>query len=231
MFKLKQWFERLARQWKTSRATRKMPEGPPTQQAEYVPLPEHYPVFPPPAPRNILRAPEEYWATITARRYAAPQGVFADSPTYALYRLYEFIVLDKVFDYRNVLEAFWRQPQWTVRDIPDPTDGDNPARYAFLAGCTFLLVRSFNQRVKLGLQRGMRSLITPEEAEALKAVPDHLRPYEHVPSWAVDVPPLATTLVIPTHDGEVLVDKDDKRADPDFLAKNILLWTPHIFFT
>jgi hypothetical protein len=167
---------------------------------------------------------------ISARRYAAPRGVFVDSPTYALYRLYEFIVLDKVFDYRNALEAFWRKQQWAVRDIPDPED-DNPARYAFLAGCTYLLARSFNQRVKLGLQRGMPSLITPEEAEALRNVPDHLRRYESVPDWAANVPPLTTTLVIPTHDGEVLQGKDDKRADPDFLTKNILLWTPHIYFT
>lgn len=77
----------------------------------------------------------------------------------------------------------------------------------------------------------MPSLITPEEAKELMEVPDHLRPYERVPEWALNAPNLATTLVIPTHDGVALLGKDDRRADPDFLAKNILLWTPHIHFT
>jgi hypothetical protein len=146
------------------------------------------------------------------------------------YRLYGFIILDKVFDYRNALEAFWRQHQWAIQAIPDPKDS-NPVRYAFLAGFTYLLARSFNQRVQIGLQRGMPSLITPEEAEEARNVPDHLRRYESVPEWAMRIPELATTLVIPTHDGVVLQSHGDKRADPDFLAKNILLWTPHIYFT
>ncbi|KAK3938005.1 hypothetical protein QBC46DRAFT_391138 [Diplogelasinospora grovesii] len=200
------------------------------QEVYEVPSPEDFPVFPPSSPQAILQAPSEYWAKVAARKYRAPRGVFEDSSLYALWRLYEFIVLDKVFDYRNALEAFWREPQWTVQDIPDPKD-DDPARYAVLAGCTYLLARSFNQRVKLGLKRGMRSLLTPEEAEELKNIPDHLRRYESVPEWAIKVPALATTLVIPTHDGEVLQIQDDTRVDPDFLAKNILLWTPHIYFT
>ena len=222
--------------WSTLLKGRRRPQANPQNtvpekgQDEYVPSPEGYPAFPPPPPKVILQAPSEYWAKVSARKFAAPQGVFEDSSLYALYRLYEFIVLDKVLDYRNALEAFWRQHQWAVHDIPDPKD-DDPERYAFLAGCTHLLVRSFNQRVKLGLQRGMSSLITPEEAEEARKVPDHLRRYESVPEWADKVPALATTLVIPTHDGEVLQSDSDERADPDFLAKNILLWTPHIYFT
>jgi hypothetical protein len=199
----------------------------------YVPSPQEYPTFPPPPPQAILQAPTEYWTKVSARKFAAPRGVFEDSSLYALYRLYEFIILDKVFDYRNALEAFWRQHQWAIQAIPDPKDS-NPVRYAFLAGCTYLLARSFNQRVQIGLQRGMPSLITPEEAEEAEEarnVPDHLRRYGSVPEWAMRVPELATTLVIPTHDGVVLQSHGDKRADPDFLAKNILLWTPHIYFT
>ncbi len=85
--------------------------------------------------------------------------------------------------------------------------------------------------MKLGLCRDRPSLITPEEAEEARNVPDNLRQYETVPEWARKAPALANMLVIPTDTGEVLEGKHDKRADPDFLAKNILLWTPHIHFT
>src|SRR5271170_2873502 len=51
------------------------------------------------------------------------------------------------------------------------------------------------------------------------------------PQWAEKVPSLAETLSMLTHDGVTLNGKDGERADRDFLAKNILLWTPHIHFT
>jgi len=198
----------------------------------YRPSPEEYPTFPPPPPRAVLQNQTQYWDKITARKYGAPQGVFTDSSLFALYRLYEFILLDKVLDYRNALEAFWRHKEWAVHDIPDPDpEHAEPERYAFLAGCTYLLVRAFNQRVSIGLSRNMRSLMTAEEAEEARNVPHDLRRYEKVPGWAVAAPALVETLVIPTHEGKVLDGKDDGRADPDFLAKNILLWTPHIYFT
>ncbi|KAK2762163.1 hypothetical protein FQN54_001171 [Arachnomyces sp. PD_36] len=194
------------------------------------PAAEEFPTFPPPSPQDILRDPEGYWATVNARKYAAPRGVFEDSSLYVLYRLYECIVLDKVFGYRNILEQFWRQSQWPISQIPDPEDAD-PARYAFLAGVTYLMVRSFNARVSIGLTRGMRPIMMDEEIEEARNRPDSERPYEHVPTWAANVPSLAETLSIPTHDGVLLDGKEDERADPDFLAKNILLWTPHIHFT
>ncbi|KJZ73117.1 hypothetical protein HIM_07501 [Hirsutella minnesotensis 3608] len=197
---------------------------------DYIPSPAHYPVFPPLSPSAIIDDPETYWSRVQARKFAAPQGYFQDSSLFALYRLYEFIVLDRVFAYRNALEAFWRQRDWKIQDVADPCDND-AQRYAFLAGCTYLLVRSFNQRVKLGLRRDNPPLITPEEAEEARSVPQELRPWEAVPSWAQSAPPLKETLSIPTHDGEMLESAADTRADPDFLAKNILLWTPHIFFT
>lgn len=194
------------------------------------PVPEDYPTFPPPPPNQILRDPGHYWARVSARKYGAPQGVFEDSPLYALYRLYEAILLDKVFAYRNMLEWFWRQSKWPVCDIPDPQD-DDPARYAFLAGITFLMVRSYNARVAIGLVRGAPAIMTMEEAEEAKRCPEHDRPYERVPQWAEKVPPLPELLSIPTHEGLMLDGKEDTRADRDFLAKNILLWTPHIHFT
>lgn len=164
------------------------------------------------------------------RRFGAPRGVFEDTSLFALYRLYEYFLVDQVRPYRDALEAFWRVKSWAVRDIPDPEDND-PARYAFLAGCTYLIARSFNERVKLGLRRDMPSLLTTDEAEELKKIPDHLRDYEEVPAWAVKAAPVEDLLSVPTEDGITLNGKDDKRADVDFLAKNILIWTPHILFT
>jgi hypothetical protein len=182
------------------------------------------------SPRDLLRDPTKQFNKIAARKFGAPQGVYEDNPLYALYRFYEFVVLDSVTNYRNCLEAFWRQKEWPVHEIPDPQDPD-PERYAFLAGCTYLIARAFNARVELGLDRSMPSLITPEEAEELRNRPHHLRNYEKVPEWAEKVAPLGELLVVPTHEGETLAGREDERADPDFLAKGILLWTPHIFFT
>lgn len=196
----------------------------------YVPHPDDYPTFPPLPPRDLFQDPINQFNKIAARKFGGPQGEYEDKPLYALYRFYEFVVLDRVTNYRNCLEAFWRQRNWPVHEIPDPQDPD-PERYAFLAGCTYLIVRAFNARVKLGLDRSMPSLITPDEAEELRNRPHHLRNYEKVPEWAEKAAPLEEMLVVPTHEGEVLTGREDKRADPDFLRKGILLWTPHIFFT
>ncbi|KAK0744886.1 hypothetical protein B0T21DRAFT_280706 [Apiosordaria backusii] len=212
---------------------------------EYVPQASDYPTFPPPPPRQILQSTSAYYDQVKQRKFACPRGIFEDSPLYALYRLYEFFLLDDVIAYRNALEAFWRQsdPSWSISMIPDPKTADpefdssnlseleRHERYAFLAGCTYLLVRSFNARIKLGLSRQMKSLITPEEAEAAKNVPLEERNWEKVPEWAAKVPPLPELLVIPTHEGEALAGPEDERADEDFLKKGILLWTPHVHFT
>ncbi|KAH6628846.1 hypothetical protein F5144DRAFT_326844 [Chaetomium tenue] len=196
----------------------------------YIPNPDDYPTFPPLPPRDLFQDRIKQFDKIAARKFGGPQGEYEDKPLYALYRFYEFVALDSVTNYRNCLEAFWRKKNWPVHEIPDPQDPD-PERYAFLAGCTYLIVRAFNARVKLGLDRQMPSLLIPEEVEMLRNRPDHLRPYERVPEWAEKVTPLEELLIVPTHEGEVLTGKEDKRADADFLAKGILLWTPHIFFT
>ncbi|KAK2788776.1 hypothetical protein FQN52_006532 [Onygenales sp. PD_12] len=214
---------RVLKDWR-----RKQSPTPPPQDDR--PRAEEYPTFPPLSPEEIIRGRQHYSFVVSARKYAAPQGVFEDSSLYALYRLYEYFVLDEVFAYRNVLEWLWRQPQWQISEIPDPQD-ETPSRYAFLACVTYLIVRSFNARVKLGLVRGGRAIMTMEESEEAKNRPESERQYERVPLWAENVPPLTDTLTIPTLDGTMLSGKADERADPDFLAKNIVLWTPHIHFT
>jgi hypothetical protein len=229
MLSIKSWWQRLYSRMRNTASSDLSANHNKANQQPYEPVPEDYPTFPPPPPQHILQQSNAYWITVTRRKYAAPRGVFEDSSLYALYRLYEYIVLDKVFGYRNMLEWFWRQHQWRVFDIPDPQD-DEPARYAFLACITYLMVRSYNARVSIGLERGARAIMTIEETEEARNRPEQERRYEKVPPWAENVPPLSEILSVPTHDG-VTLNADDERADPDFLKKNILLWTPHIHFT
>lgn len=128
--------------------------------------------------------------------------------------------MDQVRAYRNALEAFWREKTWAVKDISNPKD-DDPACYAFLVGCTYLLARSFNERVKLGLRRDMPLLLITDEAEELKNIPDYLRSYEEVPRWAIEAAPVQDLLFVPIIDGTILDGPNDARADIDFLTKNI----------
>lgn len=189
-----------------------------------------YPVFPPPSPEDILNRRSDYIASLRARKYRVPEGVSADTPLYALYRLYEYFVIDHVTGYRNQLEYFWKQRSWAVVDIPDPKD-EEPARYAFLSCIPFLLVRSFNERIKLGLARDTPAIISPEEAEELRTRPESSKRYEELPEWTHNVPALPETLIMPSHDNIVMEGFNDPRASDQCKDKNILIWGPHIHFT
>jgi hypothetical protein len=187
-------------------------------------------VFPPAPPEELLKDPKASWAAIQSRKFDTPRGHLVDTPLFALYRLYEVIVLDRRFMYRNMLEWFWKESEWKICDIPDPKD-DNPSRYAFLAGVTCLMVRSFNDRIQLGLIRRRRGIMMEEEIEEALNRPEEQKPYERVAEWVENVPPLEHTLKIPTEDGVIIESKEDGRADKDFAKWNISLWTPHIYFT
>ena len=117
-----------------------------------------------------------------------------------------------------------------MKDIPDPKDED-PARYAFLACIPALPVRSFNERIKLGLARDTPAIISPEEAEELRTRPESSKRYGELPEWTVNVLALPETLVMPSHDNVVMEGFDDPRASDWFKSKNILIWGPHIHFT
>ena len=202
-------------------------------QCEYQEAPPalyEHPNFPPPPPQDILERRSEYLYGVRARKYLVPKGVLADTPLYALYRLYEYFVVDHVTGYRNQLEYFWKQRSWAVRDIPDPKDED-PARYAFLACIPAILIRSFNERIKLGLARDTPAIISPEEAEELRTRPESSKQYEELPEWTKNVPALPEALIMPSHDNIVMEGFDDPRASSWFKPKNILIWGPHIHFT
>jgi hypothetical protein len=216
--------------WRTTPSRPASPSTIITAEQDLVYTPEDFAVFPPPPPGYLIANRDLYWTTIINRRvFAVPSTATSDTSLYALYRLYEYVLLDRPQPIRNALEEFWRKRDWPVASIPDPKD-DDPERYACLAGCTYLLVRAFNARVKLGLDRQMPSLLLPEEAEMLKRRPENERNWEKVPEWAERVGRLERTLVVPTAEGEVL-EEGDGRCDPDFLERGVVVWRPHVHFT
>ena len=150
-----------------------------------------------------------------------PQGVTVDTPLYALYRLYDYFVVDHVTGYRNQLEYFWKQRTWAVSKVPDPRD-DDAARYAFLSCVPALIVRAFSARIKLGLAGDTPAIISPEQAKELRSRPESSKMYESVLTWTKTVPPLLEPLFIRSHDDVVMDGLDDPRVDRDFKTKNIL---------
>jgi hypothetical protein len=190
---------------------------------------ELFPIFPPPPPRILLERQDHFRSLAKKRKYAAPKGIFEDGPLFSIFRLYEHIILDNNVGMRNELETFWWKP-WPVHDIPDPKDYEEPERYAVLACIPSLIVESFNERIRLGLRREGRSLMTDEEREKLAAATPEAQ--ESLPSWVLDVPSLSTLLKISHQiEGEEQLETlNDKRASPAFKAKNILVWEPHIHF-
>ncbi|KAL8647978.1 MAG: hypothetical protein Q9210_005241 [Variospora velana] len=193
-----------------------------------------YPRSPPPPPRVLIANREAYGAAMDQRDQTShpirPQ--IENSPLFALYRLYEAIVLDRNIDMRNEIEWFWRQRDWPVKDIPDPKDSD-PERYAVLACIPSLINQAYNRLIGLGLPREAPALITNDQLEEMKQKP---KIFEQSPEWVTDVPPLVNMLKIPqrahgyTGPWETLDDFDDVRASTAFKEKNILIWEPHIYF-
>nr|POF02282.1 hypothetical protein CFP56_65547 [Quercus suber] len=187
-----------------------------------------YPVFPPPVPQQILEHIASYTALIRQRKFGGPIGEFKDTPLFALYRMYELMVIDDYLGLRNELEVFWWKP-WPVHEIPEPKDGDEPDRYAVLSCIPALLVEAFNARIDLGLRRDGHAIMTIEERDELARTP---KAYEQVPTWTLHVAPLATTLAI-THRMPTVKQIDslhDEKASPIFREKNVLYWHPHIHF-
>jgi hypothetical protein len=147
-----------------------------------------------------------------------------DTPLASLYRLYHFIVTDDTIELRNELEFFFNRAEWPVNAIPDPKDTD-PQRYAILAVLTALMCRAFNRLIAKGLPRDAPPIVS--DWETLAAQP---RILEEVPQWAKEVPALETRLDIPDEKDVFLDGPGDPKACKEFLAKNILIEEPHIYF-
>ena len=186
-------------------------------------------VFNPPPPKALLEHRSGYLALLRARGYLVPEGVTSDTTLYALYRLYEYFVIDHVTGYRNQLEYIWFK-HWLVKDVPDPKDEDL-ARYAFSACIAALILSAFNERMELGLTRETPAILSPEEAEYLRTRPESSKTYQELPLWPEHVPAITETLFRPSHEGVIMNGFDDARASDAFKAKNILMWGPHIRFT
>ncbi|MCJ1249723.1 hypothetical protein MMC30_006949 [Trapelia coarctata] len=160
------------------------------------------------------------------RLYATPPGVPHDTPLYALYRIYEHLVLNRSLSLRNEFEYFWFA-RWPLASIPDPEDYACPERYAVLACIPHLLLEAFNRRIELGLPRHAEAIMTREEMDEYQGAE---RVYEMAPEWTGRVPACGEVLVIPHEDGEVLEGFADERASWQLREKNILCWQPHIHF-
>lgn len=185
--------------------------------------------FPPPPPEEIIAHRRKYIRKIRpwVRWYWGHKD--QDSPLQCLYRLYEYFVVDDVIWYRDELEQLWWQHHWAVCDIPDPKD-DNPARYAFLACIPYLLVESFNERIKIGLARDGPGIMTLKQIEYYQTRPESTKVYETVPEWAKRVPALPQPLVMPNHKGALFNGLNGEKAEEAFKSKNILIRRMHIHF-
>ncbi|KJF61169.1 uncharacterized protein CIMG_11548 [Coccidioides immitis RS] len=188
--------------------------------------PNAYPRFPPPPPEELLSRSSYYNNLLSQRENLAPPDSPTDTPLFALYRLYEHLVLNRTTGLRNELERFWFN-KWPVSSIPDPQDHSEPARYAVLACIPALMALAFNKRIELGIPRRADAIMSMEEIEKYR---NEERVYEQVPQWTLSVKPLQAILKIPHDGGETLESFDDKRASPQLREKNILCWQPHIHF-
>lgn len=187
--------------------------------------PVGYPIFPPPTPEELLAYPNMYRERLFQRVSRTPHGESEDTALFALYRLYEHLILNDNIGLRNELEYFW-YARWPVVSIPDPRD-TSKSRYAVLSATPALLVEAFNERINLGLPRKADSIVSREELEQYQKEDKLL---ETVPEWASQVPRLEKTLVIPHDNDEVLESMEDVRASAQLAEKNILHWQPHIHF-
>lgn len=218
--KLKKLFRRLRDAGKGNKKIDKL-----RTQAEAC---EPYPVFPPLPPRAILQYKDAYQKKLRLREGSVPKGDRNDKPLFALYRMYEYIVLDMTIPLREELRSFWWK-DWSVADIPDPQDHDEPERYAVLSCIPALLVESYNRKIEKGEIR-VRMYGMPEEAKQKVAMMP--KKHETLPAWTSRVKPLKRTLHIPSRmpRERQLGGLDDPYASPAFKEKNILYRHPNIHF-
>jgi hypothetical protein len=195
--------------------------SPPTPTSEVTI--DGYPSFPPPTPEELLSYRSHFEELLSQRQHLFPWPAKDDTPLFALYRVYEHLVLNQTTGLRNEFERFWCNG-WPVSSIPDPVDITEPERYAVLACVPALMVEAFNKRIEMGIPREVEAIILGKEIEAYSK---QERQYETVPEWTLKVEPLKEVLTIPLNTGEVLESMDDERASPQLREKNILCWQPH----
>ncbi|KAJ7809124.1 hypothetical protein B0H14DRAFT_2867668, partial [Mycena olivaceomarginata] len=117
-----------------------------------------------------------------------------DTPTCALYRLYDAICMQDEIETKHEATYIWHRHTWRLSQWPDPCDPD-PDRYNMLAAIVEELVRAFNWRLKIGWCRNVaeeRRRYTTR-AQRLARTP---QPPESVPGWTSAVPPAQQTLVL-----------------------------------
>ncbi len=169
--------------------------------------PSAYPSFPPPPPGDLLAKRTHYETALRQREYAASNGA-EDTPTFALYHLYEHFVVRDTFGILNELERFFYNKR-PVKSIPDPEDFAEPARHAVLTYIPALMVESFNERNKIGILKKANPFMTREEFEAYKV---EERIYKELPEWTKRAKPLDEALMLLGWERLVLDHFEDTRA-------------------
>ncbi|KAF8150063.1 hypothetical protein B0H34DRAFT_678980 [Crassisporium funariophilum] len=104
----------------------------------------------------------------------------------SLYRLHNCLCADQQNYVMLESDYFWRRAHWRIQDIPDPRD-PNPLRYAVLASLLESMAEAYNCKIKMGLRRGVCAA-NKEQDKAFREDPN--MPFEEVPSWASQVPPV-----------------------------------------
>jgi hypothetical protein len=139
-------------------------------------------------------------------------------------------VLDDTLTLRNEIEYFWHRKgrAWKVENIPEPPDKE-PERLAVISAIPYMLAAAFNRLIDLGLPRERSTAVLSWELlEKLRQEP---RAHEKVPQWALNSPPLAVPLRLPTNGVEPSEDVDVADLDPFLKLKNVLVCVCHIYFT
>ncbi|KAJ6554084.1 hypothetical protein B0H10DRAFT_1675662, partial [Mycena sp. CBHHK59/15] len=117
-----------------------------------------------------------------------------DTPTCALYRLYDAICMQDEIETKHEATYIWHRHTWWLTEWPDPRDSD-PDRYNMLAAIVEELVRAFNWRLKIGWCRNLdeerRRYST--RAQRLARTP---QPLEAAPGWTLTVPVSPRTLIL-----------------------------------
>lgn len=119
----------------------------------------HQMVLPQPLPRphEIRDRPHlvrrRYDGIVVLRQTAIFKSL--DTPTASLYRMCEFLCADESDELMLEMQYFWNNSStsWRLEAVPDPCDHDQQ-RYVVFASMVESLVRAFNYRLSLGLQRG-----------------------------------------------------------------------------
>ncbi|KAJ6491423.1 hypothetical protein C8R47DRAFT_1214801 [Mycena vitilis] len=148
-----------------------------------------------------------------------------DTPTRALYRLYDAICFQDEVEMVHETTYIWYRHTWALNQWPNPRDTD-PDRYTVLAAIVEELVRAFNFRLTMGLCRDIRKVRQRTRAERRARIP---QPLESVPSWPSAVPPARSRIILMDDEKRKYFENKGRTATA-FDQRDILVAAGGMFF-